>query len=187
MTTPTTPPLPEEVRRAVREAIDDCSNSIGVITSPPDELAAHICSALDALTPTQPAPVDAEWAKRMFAEVLLESHAMTVDSCMEIFARHAPDQSAQLAAMEADRERLQTLAQIVWDARWGTGDNEQHTEELNNMVGIAAEISSGNMNGIDAKEGSQTAQTAKEPWFSDRGYPVQRMKMKRDAREEERK
>jgi hypothetical protein len=43
------PPAPVnevKVREVIADAIDDCSNTIGEITSPPDELAAHILTAL---------------------------------------------------------------------------------------------------------------------------------------------
>ena len=45
--------------------------------------------------------------------------------------------------------RLQTLANIVWDARWGQGQNPEHDEQLDFMVSVAAEVRSGNFESLD--------------------------------------
>jgi hypothetical protein len=54
---------------------------------------------------------------------------------------------------DVQRKRLRTLANMIWETRWVSD-----AEDYQRMVGIAAEIRSGNFGGIDA-----AMQTEKEP------------------------
>lgn len=49
------------------------------------------------------------------------------------------------AELQKDKARLETLANLVWESRWASKENDYQE-----MVGIVAEIRSGNFNGIDA-------------------------------------
>ncbi len=113
---------------------------------------------------TEPTQLPAE-AREAIAEVVGSYHQPTIDALCAALAplwpkplglraiqeatARAEKAEAALADAQRDKERLLALAKIVWDARWGKGENQQHTEELNRMVGIAAEIISGNMKSID--------------------------------------
>lgn len=74
----------------------------------------------------------------------------------EVIAAHAlrnkvQRESAQEVAraklqLEVAKRRLHKLAEMVWETRWATDE-----EDYQHMVGVAAEIRSGNMKGIDAE------------------------------------
>lgn len=79
-----------------------------------------------------------EYAKRHAEK---ESAVEAVKAC---FPSAQEEKKAASPAENEDKARLQTLALMIWESRWVSEDTNYEK-----MVGIAAEIRSGNMKGID--------------------------------------